>query len=130
MYSMARIFCTNCSQKLKPSDLKCPRCGSQNKFIDDAPLLPLDKITFRIVEKDNSGGSKCLYETTIKPDFDRDTYQDTTVVRKFNKRKECVALYGSYIEDIWARGGHLIKRNIGKLSEHKGHGSDRKNRRP
>ena len=124
---MARIFCPKCSTKLSPSDSECPICGSHDRFIDDSPAFPLDKLTLRITEKTDSEKKKCLYETTIKPDFDRDTQQDTVVIRRFNKRKECIALNGSYIEDIRTRDGKLIKRTVGKLSEHKGHGSDRKN---
>lgn len=126
---VARIFCPKCSTKLDPASSKCPKCGSHDRFIDDSPAFPLDKVTLKIIEESHSKGKKCLYETTIKPDFDRDTQQDTIVIRKFNKRKECIALEGSYVEEIRARDGKLIKKSVGKLVEHTGHGCDKKNRR-
>ena len=126
---MARIFCTKCSTKLAPSDSKCPKCGSPDRFIDDSPVFPLDKLTFGIIDKSqHSKKGRYLYETTIKPDYDRDTQQDTLVIRHFNRQKDCISIDGSYVEEIKTRDKKLLKVKTGKLSEHQGHGDDRKNR--
>lgn len=125
---MARIFCKKCSTKLAPSDAKCPKCGSQDRFIDDSPFFPLDKLTFGLTDKgQQSGDHKYLYETTINPDFDRDTQQDTVVVRKYNRQN--ISVDGSYIEEVRTRDNRVIKKKVEKLSEHQGHGSGRKNRK-
>lgn len=129
---MAQIFCKRCSTMLSPSDSKCPNCESKgyesyDRFINVSPTFPLSKLSFYLVDKDLHPGK--LYETYIKPSFDRDTQQDTIVIRFFNRRKECISLEGSYIEEVWTRDNKLLKKTVGKLIDHIGHGSDKKNRK-
>ena len=69
----------------------------------------------------SAGKSKFFYEVKTKPDFDRDTQQNVMVERTFDRRED----KDSYIEEIKTKSGEVIKRNTDKLSEHKGHGSDK-----
>lgn len=124
------VLCSKCKTAFDSEEPKCPKCGSADRFVG-----VLDSFTMhesRIGIKDErlySGNHKFFCEVTVKPDFDRDTQQPVMVTRKYNRRKDRDPSEATYTEEIWTKSGEIIKRNTDKLSEHKGHGSDRKNRR-
>lgn len=102
----------------------CPNCGSPDRNIAISDLFDMYEKHFGIQDLSGetySGKSKFFYEVKTKPDFDRDTQQNVMVERTFDRRED----KDSYIEEIKTKSGEVIKRNTDKLSEHKGHGSDK-----
>lgn len=130
---MAEMYCSNCGAKLTFNDLRCLKCGSLDKCIKASDSIAIDDIREHLRETLDkelySGKHKYSYEVKIKPDFDRDTQQSVIVTQTFNRRKDCDSAEKTYIEEIRTKSGELIKGSTDELSEHKGHGSDRKNRK-
>ncbi len=126
---MTRFFCTKCSTRLQASDLQCPNCGSYDRFIDSSPVFPLDKLTLGLIDKNiYSGKHKYAYEISIKPSYDLDTQQDVVVSRRFNRTQKNKSNEKTYLEEIMARDGKILKSNNDVLTKHKGHGSDKKDK--
>jgi len=128
---MEKIYCPDCGTELKSEDTQCPQCGSKNRSIETSDSFAAYESLVGIIDEHLYSGEKDFFsEVDVKPDFDRDTQQDVMVSRKYNRLEECLGEPGSYIEEIKDKEGKLIKAPvIGILGEHKGHGSDRKNRK-
>ena len=102
----------------------CPNCGSPDRNIAISDLFDMYEKHLGIQDLSGEtypGKRKFFYEVKTKPDFDRDTQQNVMVERTFDRRED----KDSYIEEIKTKSGEVIKRNTDKLSEHKGHGSDK-----
>lgn len=123
------VLCLKCKATFDSQESKCPKCGSADRSIEvfDSTIM-YESHTGVENELIYSGKRKFFYEEKVKPDFDRDTQQDVMVTRKYNRRRDCISLDGSYVEEIKTKDKKILKRKTGKLSEHQGHGDDRKNR--
>ena len=128
---MERTYCSNCGVGLNLEDTQCPHCGSKNRTMETSDSFEVFESLVGIIDKQlYSGKKKFFSELRVKPDFDRDTQQDVMVSRKYNRLERNRGKRGTYIEEIRDKDGKLIKKPvIGILNEHKGHGSDRKNRK-
>ena len=118
------VLCAKCKSIFDCQESVCPNCGSPDRNIAISDLFDMYEKHFGIQDLSGetySGKSKFFYEVKTKPDFDRDTQQNVMVERTFDRRED----KDSYIEEIKTKSGEVIKRNTDKLSEHKGHGSDK-----
>ena len=118
------VLCAKCKTMFDCQESVCPNCGSPDRNIAISDLFDMYEKYFGIQDLSGetySGKSKFFYEVKTKPDFDRDTQQNVMVERTFDRRED----KDSYIEEIKTKSGEVIKRNTDKLSEHKGHGSDK-----
>ncbi len=118
------VLCAKCKTMFDCQESVCPNCGSPDRNIAISDLFDMYEKHFGIQDLSGetySGKSKFFYEVKTKPDFDRDTQQNVMVERTFDRRED----KDSYIEEIKTKSGEVIKRNTDKLSEHKGHGSDK-----
>ena len=118
------VLCAKCKTMFDCQESVCPNCGSPDRNIAISDLFDMYEKHFGIQDLSGetySGKSKFFYEVKTKPDFDRDTQQNVMVERTFDRRED----KDSYIEEIKTKSGEVIKRNTDKLSEHKGHGSEK-----
>ncbi|WP_419011000.1 hypothetical protein [Dysosmobacter sp.] len=118
------VLCAKCKTMFDCQEPVCPNCGSPDRDIAISDVLDMYQKHFGVQDLSGetySGKSKFFYEVKTKPDFDRDTQQNVMVERTFDRRED----KDSYIEEIKTKSGEVIKRNTDKLSEHKGHGSDK-----
>ena len=118
------VLCSKCSTVFDCQEPKCTNCGSMDRDIGVFDSFDMYEKHIGVQDLSGetySGKSKFFYEVKTKPDFDRDTQQNVMVERTFDRRED----KDSYIEEIKTKSGEVIKRNTDKLSEHKGHGSDK-----
>ena len=118
------VLCAKCKTMFDCQESVCPNCGSPDRNIAISDLFDMYEKHFGIQDLSGetySGKCKFFYEVKTIPDFDRDTQQNVMVERTFDRRED----KDSYIEEIKTKSGEVIKRNTDKLSEHKGHGSDK-----
>lgn len=125
------VLCSKCKTAFDSKEPKCPECGSKDRFVAISDSFSLHESRIGVEDKlIYPGKHKFFYEVTVKPDFDRDTQQNVMVTRKYNRRRDRDPSEKMYVEEIRTTSGELIKEATDQLSEHRGHGSDRKNRRP
>lgn len=125
------VFCSDCNAAFDSGEMACPKCGSKNRTMKVADSITMYESRLGVKDESlYSGKRKFFIEITERLGFDHDTQQKVTVTRKYNRLKESSSPEETYIEEIRATDGVLIKKNTDKLKEHKRHGSDQKNMQP
>lgn len=124
------VLCSKCKAAFDSEEPKCPKCGSADRSIEISDFFAMFESRVGVENKlIYPGKHKFFHEVTVTPDFDRDTKQDVMVTRKYNRRRDRAPSEKMYDEEIKTKSGKVIKKASEPLIEHKGHGSDRKNRK-
>lgn len=123
-----KIYCSDCCFLLEPESsglprASCPKCGCMNQKIH---LSIFEKITVRIglMMKSKRDGKRPHYESKSIPDHNRDrgklVHREQVIDRENDAYFERITDYES---------GEVIHEAKEPLSQHKGHGSDLKNKK-